>query len=306
MPLRFTKMHGLGNDYVYVNTFEQRVADAPALAQAISERHRGVGSDGLILIAPPGADGPPRDADGRPVEADVRMIMYNADGSRSQMCGNGVRCVAKYAYDHGLARRNPLRVATDRGVLTMDLTLDSAGRVAQVRVDMGPPILRPAEIPVALGGERLVSAPIPLAGINGLKVGSGREPIPPMLHLTAVSMGNPHAVFYEPDLMAVPLDAWGPALERHPLFPQRINVHFVQVIRPDYVKMITWERGTGPTQACGTGASAVCVAGVLNNFTQRKLTAALPGGELLLEWDEATQHVFMTGPATEVFEGVWP
>ncbi|MEP0845894.1 MAG: diaminopimelate epimerase [Phycisphaerae bacterium] len=281
MPLQFTKMHGLGNDYVYVSLFDQSVANPVRLAKAISDRHRGVGSDGLILV------GPPESAD-----AHARMQMFNADGSRAQMCGNGIRCVAKLAYERGWARSNPLRVQTDAGVLSLDLALDRAGRVEQVRVDMGAPVLDPRQIPVLLPGERVVSAAIPLPE--------------KVLNVTCVSMGNPHAVFFVEDLMQVPLKQWGPMIERHPLFPQRINAHFVQVQSPERVKMATWERGAGATQACGTGASAVCVAGVLNRLTQRKITAQLPGGFLTLEWDEGSGHVFMTGPATEVFTGVWP
>ncbi|MGE0480593.1 MAG: diaminopimelate epimerase [Phycisphaerae bacterium] len=278
--MRFTKMHGLGNDYVYVDLFDQHIADPPALARAVSDRHRGVGSDGLICIAPPdGAD------------ADVRMIMFNADGSRSQMCGNGVRCVAKYAYEHGRARRNPLRVATDRGVLTLELSLED-GRVTRARVDMGAPILAAREIPVDADGEHVIDLPLAI----------GRR----TLHATCVSMGNPHAVVFVPDVADVPLSEWGPQIERHPCFPQRINAHFVQVERPDHLRMITWERGTGPTQACGTGASAVCVAGVLKRLSARAVTARLPGGELRIEWNERSNHVFMTGPATEVFHGEWP
>lgn len=281
MSFRFTKMHGLGNDYVYVDLFRERLDDAPTIARAISDRHTGIGSDGLILIAPPEA-----------AEADVRMIMYNADGSRSQMCGNGVRCVAKYAYDHGIARRSPMRVATDRGVLTLELTRDERDRVQTVRVDMGEPILRAADIPAAAGGERVIDLPVPIHNHE--------------FQATCVSMGNPHAVIYCDYLDAVPLREWGPQVENHELFPQRVNAHWVQVISPTYVRMVTWERGTGPTQACGTGACAVCVAGVLTGRTERKITAQLPGGELLLEWCERTNHVFKTGPAVEVFSGNWP
>lgn len=280
MAIRFTKMHGLGNDYVYVDVFEQRIAAVPELARRISDRHRGVGGDGLILVAPPdGAD------------ADVRMIMFNADGSRSQMCGNGVRCVAKFAYERGRSRANPMRVQTDRGVLTLELALVD-GRVDQVRVDMGEPILEPAKIPVALGGANVVNAPLPLPDC--------------VLSMTCVSMGNPHAVVYVDDTRRVPLKEWGARIERHPLFPERINAHFVQVIEPGHVRMITWERGTGPTQACGTGAAAVCVAGVLTGRSQRNVRVTLPGGDLQLEWDESSNHVFKTGPATDVFDGVWP
>ncbi len=281
MPLKFTKLHGLGNDYVYVSLFDQRVADPGALARAVSDRHRGIGSDGLIIVAPP--DVP---------DAHVRMIMYNVDGTRGEMCGNGIRCVAKLAYDHGLARHNPLRVQTDRGVLTLELRLDAVGRVAEVRVDMGPPILEPRQIPIALAGPRVVGYPLPLAGQT--------------LSLTAVSTGNPHAVLLVPDVARVPLSDWGPQVECHALFPQRTNVHFAEVLSPQRLRMITWERGSGATQACGTGASAVCVAGVLNALTERAVTVELPGGELQIEWDAATDHVFMTGPATEVFTGEWP
>jgi diaminopimelate epimerase len=281
MPLKFTKLHGLGNDYVYVSVFDQRVDDPPALARAISDRHCGVGSDGLILVAPPDD-----------VRAHVRMLMFNADGSRGQMCGNGVRCVAKFAYDRGLARANPLRVQTDRGVLSLDLRLDDAGRVREARVDMDEPILDPRLIPVALPGERIVAHPVQVAGQE--------------LTMTCVSMGSAHAVFFIPDVARVPLSTWGPELECHLLFPDRINAHFVQVLSADRAKMITWERGSGATQACGTGASAVCVAGVLNGLTDRAITAEQPGGCLALEWDQRTNHVFMTGPATEVFTGEWP
>jgi diaminopimelate epimerase len=281
MPLKFTKMHGLGNDYVYVSLFKERVDDPAALARAMSDRHRGVGGDGLILVAPPqGAD------------ADVRMIMYNADGSRAQMCGNGIRCVAKLAHERGLARANPLRVQTDAGVLSLDLKLGADERVEAVRVDMGAPILDPKRIPVLLEGENVVARRIALGDQT--------------LSMTCVSMGNPHAVLFALDLTRVPLAEWGPQLERHPLFPERVNVHFVEAVRPDFVKMITWERGTGITQACGTGACAVCVAGVLNGLTKRAITVELPGGQLQIEWDAARGHVFMTGPATEVFTGVWP
>ncbi len=281
MSLTFTKMHGLGNDYVYVSLFDQHVDEPGALARALSDRHRGVGSDGLILVGPPDEEG-----------AQVRMQMFNVDGSRGEMCGNGIRCVGKLAYDRGWARENPLRVQTDAGVLGLDLTLDDAGLVSAVRVDMGAPVLDPARIPVALGGERIVGMPVPVRG--------------KILNATCVSMGNPHAVFFADALARVPLEDWGPRLERHQLFPQRINVHFAQVLAEDRVKMITWERGSGPTLACGTGACAVCVAGVLNGKSGRAITAALPGGDLEIEWDEASNHVFMTGPAVEVFTGEWP
>ena len=280
MPLRFSKMHGLGNDYVYVDLFRESVSDAPALARVISDRHRGVGSDGLILIAPP------RDAE----KADVRMIMYNADGSEGEMCGNGVRCVAKYSFEHGLARRNPLRVETGAGVLTLALIL-RGDSVEGVRVDMGRPILEPGRIPVLLDGDRIIDRPLELPGVT--------------LRMTCVSVGNPHAVFFVEDLARVPLREWGQLVERHRLFPQRVNAHFVQLRNRQYLEMVTWERGSGVTQACGTGATAVCVAGVLTGRTERAITARLPGGELELEW-AADDHVYKTGPAAHVFDGVWP
>lgn len=282
MNLRFTKMHGLGNDYVYVNAYEEPLPDDPALpelARRISDRHRGVGGDGLILIGPPSSDG-----------AHVRMRMFNADGSESQMCGNGVRCVGKFVHDHGLSRANPLRVQTGRGVLELALELQ-AGKVERVRVDMGAPILEPALIPVALPGATVLRTPLQLPEIR--------------LEMTCVSMGNPHAVFFVDDVRQAPLETWGPLIENHPLFPERINAHFVRVLSREKVEMRTWERGTGITQACGTGACAVCVAGVLNERTARRIAAQLPGGELEIEWDEKSAHVFKTGPATEVFQGLW-
>lgn len=285
MPLQFTKMHGLGNDYVYISLFDQSVSDPARLAPLISDRHRGVGSDGLILVGPPD-DG---------VAADVRMQMFNADGSRAEMCGNGVRCVAKLAFERRWAHVNPVRIQTDRGVLTLDLFLDARENVEQVRVNMGPPILPAVEIPV-----KAANANAPVVD-NDLVLPGGTA-----LKMTCVSMGNPHAVIYVDDLTAVPLTEWGPQIERHARFPRRVNAHFVQVLRRDAVRMITWERGTGPTQACGTGACAVGVAGVLTTRTDRRITATLPGGDLTIEWDEASNHVFKTGPASEVFRGTWP
>lgn len=278
--LHFTKMHGLGNDYVYVSLFDQEVQDPIALAQAVADRHTGIGSDGLILISPPEVPG-----------AHVRMEMLNADGSYGQMCGNGIRCVAKFAYERGLAHVNPMHVQTEAGVLELQLTIDPLDRVVEARVDMGPPIFDPARIPVTVAGERVVKHPIQIEGET--------------LMMTCVSLGNPHVVFFERDLKRVPLAEWGPQIERHPWFPERVNVHFVQIVRPDFVGMVTWERGSGITRACGTGASAVCVAGVVNGLTERKITARLPGGNLRLHWDENSGHVFMTGPAVEVYRGEW-
>ena len=277
--MQFTKMHGLGNDYVYVDCFEQTIDDPATVAQQVSDRHFGIGADGLILIMPSEV-------------ADVRMRMFNADGSEGQMCGNGIRCVAKYAADHGRTSANPMRVETAAGIKTIDLVTDETGRVSQATVDMGEPILVPAEIPVALEGGRSINSPISACGQT--------------FAMTCVSMGNPHAVIYVDDVAAFDLATFGPAIESHDIFPERVNVHFVQVHSDSEATMVTWERGSGPTLACGTGASAVCVAGVLTGKTGRALLAHLPGGDLELAWRESDGHVFMTGPASEVFSGEWP
>ena len=277
--MRFTKMHGIGNDYVYVDCFEQDVPAPAELAEAVSDRNFAIGSDGLILILPSET-------------ADVRMRMFNADGSEGEMCGNGIRCVAKYAFDHGRTKANPMAVETAAGVKTIELDIANDGTVAAATVDMGEPILVPADIPVTLDGDQVVNAAIEAGGQT--------------FQMTCVSMGNPHAVIYVDDASAVELEQIGPVLENHELFPQRINVHFVQVHSDGEATMRTWERGSGITLACGTGASAVCVAGVLTGRTGRRLLAHLPGGDLTLEWREADNHVMMTGPASEVFSGEWP
>lgn len=277
--MKFTKMHGLGNDYVYVNTFDQREPEDPAaLARVISDRHFGVGSDGLILIGPSATS------------ADARMRMFNADGSESEMCGNGIRCVAKYIHDHDIARRSRVTVETGRGILTLDLEVEG-GQARRVRVDMGLPILKAAEIPTTLPGDPPVNVPLEIEGRK--------------LLVTAVSTGNPHAIVYVDDVSNFPVESIGPLLERHPTFPRRVNAHFVEVIGPAEVRMRTWERGSGITLACGTGACSVCVAGVLTGKTGRKILAHLPGGDLELEWPGEGQSVFMTGPATEVYSGTW-
>jgi diaminopimelate epimerase len=276
--MKFTKMHGIGNDYVYVNTFDQKApGDPAALAVRISDRHFGVGSDGLILIGPS-------------ERADARMRMFNADGSESEMCGNGVRCVAKYVFDHGIARKDRVTIETGRGVLSLEITA-AGGKAEQVRVDMGPPILEAGRIPTTLPGNPPTNVSVSVAGQTYL--------------VTAVSMGNPHAVAFVGDVASVPLDSHGPLLENHPAFLRRVNVHFVQVLAPGEVRIRTWERGSGITLACGTGACAVCVAGVLVGRTERKILAHLPGGDLVLEWPSNDASVLMTGPATEVFSGVW-
>ncbi len=276
--MRFTKMQALGNDYVYINGFTQTVDDPAAVARAISDRHFGVGGDGLILILPSEI-------------ADVRMRMFNADGSEAQMCGNGIRCVAKFAYDQRLSKANPMRIETAAGVKSLDLALGEGGKVSAATVDMGPPILDPSQIPVNIPQKRIVDLPIRASKFA--------------FKMTCVSMGNPHAVIFVEDVAAVPLPDVGPELENHPLFPQRINVHFVQVLSPQELIMRTWERGSGVTLACGTGASAVCVAGVLTHRSDRRVQVHLPGGDLDLLWDDQDGRVYMTGPAVKVFSGQW-
>jgi diaminopimelate epimerase len=281
--MRFTKMQGAGNDYVYVDCFQEPFpADPAELARRIADRHFGVGGDGLILICPSEV-------------ADARMRMFNADGSESEMCGNGIRCVAKYVYDHDIARKENLRIETGNGVLALDLEVKE-GRVDRVRVDMGEPILEPASIPTTLTGR---PSPYGTAVVGAdLNVAGQR------LEVTCVSMGNPHCIAYVDQLS----DHWvleiGRQVEVDPHFPNRVNAEFVEVISPTEVRVRVWERGSGETLACGTGASAVCVAGVLSERTDRKITAHLPGGDLELEWAD-NNHVYMTGPAVEVFHGVW-
>jgi diaminopimelate epimerase len=287
--MRFTKMHGLGNDYLYVDCVRNPPPRDPAgLSRKMSDRHFGVGSDGLILIGPS-------------ERADVRMRMFNADGSEAEMCGNGIRCVAKYAYDHGLTSSNPLKVETGRGILTLHLDL-KGGKVERVTVDMGEPILAADQIPTTLPSPRIVDyADFPFPDASGWAKECGLDP-----RITCVSMGNPHVVAYCRDVVRVPLEQIGPKIETASVFPRRINVHFVQVKSPAEATMRTWERGSGITLACGTGACAVAVAGVLTGRTGRGLLAHLPGGDLHLEWSETDNHVLMTGPAVEVFSGEWP
>ncbi len=270
-------MHGLGNDYVYVNAFTERIAEPERLAKLVSDRHTGIGSDGLILICPSKV-------------ADARMEMYNAEGSRGEMCGNGIRCVAKYVVEHGLAAGPHLRIETDAGVKTLDCMIKN-GVVQSVRVDMGKPVLDASSIPTTIVVERVIDYPITLGGTE--------------YQVTCVSMGNPHAVVFTRDLHKVDLVDLGPRFEHSTFFPRRINAHFVRVDDRAHVTVRHWERGSGATRACGSGACAVCVAGALTGRTERRITASLPGGELDVEWG-ANDHVYMTGPAVEVFEGDWP
>lgn len=291
--MRFTKMHGLGNDYIYVNCFEETIDNPVQLAQKLSDRHKGIGADGLILIAPSET-------------ADVRMRIFNADGSEAEMCGNGIRCVAKYAYEHKLAEAGgefslpdqtdsyfcSLNIETGNGTLTVGLVVDDRDKVEQVCVNMGQPILAPKDIPVNMSGEKIVEQPIEILGRK--------------LLMTCVSMGNPHAIFFCENVELIELERLGPAIENHTLFPNRINAHFVQTEKQREFTMRTWERGSGVTMACGTGACAVCAAGVLTGRTERICTGHLPGGDLNLNWRQEDNCVYMTGPATEVFEGIWP
>jgi diaminopimelate epimerase len=277
--MQFTKMHGAGNDYVYVDGFHYQVPANPAQAAiVISDRHKGIGGDGLILILPSKV-------------ADAKMRMFNADGSESEMCGNGVRCVGKYVYDHGICRNRTLRIETGAGVLTLELDVDSDDQVSTVTVDMGAPILENRLIPTTLAGNPVVN--------QTLEVGSER------FEVTCVSMGNPHCVIFVPEITDRLVLEVGPQIEHHPAFPQRVNVEFVQVLSRHEVRQRTWERGSGETQACGTGASAVCVAGVLTGRTDAIIQNHLLGGDLELTWLGHGQSVLMKGPATEVYHGTW-
>lgn len=277
-------MHGAGNDYIYVDCFAQPIpANIAELAQKVSDRRFGIGSDGLILICPS-------------KNADAEMRMYNADGSYSEMCGNGIRCVAKYVYDHGIKRADTLRIESGGRVLSLGVQHED-GAVHKVRVDMGEPILAPEEVPTTLRSDGSKSAPVidvPLA------IG-GRE-----LRATCVSMGNPHCVIFVEKATDELVLGVGPKVEIDHHFPKRVNVEFVEVVGPTELKQRTWERGSGETFACGTGACAVCVAGVLTGRSGREVTIHLRGGDLSIEWNERDNHVYMTGPAVEIFSGEWP
>lgn len=274
--MKFTKMHGLGNDYIYVNAFEEKIADPAALAKRISDRHFGVGSDGLVLIAPS-------------TVADFQMIMYNADGSQGEMCGNASRCVAKYVYDRGMTDKTVVTLETLGGIKVLHMTVKD-GRVESVRVDMGAPKLDCQAVPCLLG-EGIVKK----AKIKALD----RE-----FEITPVNTGNPHGViFLDEPVEEFDLCQYGPALETHPAFPKKANIEFVNVLSPDRLRMRVWERGSGVTLACGTGSCAVLVAANLCGLAHREADVVLDGGVLHNRWDEETGHVFMTGPATFVFDG---
>ena len=276
--MKFTKMHGIGNDYVYVNCFEEKVENPSELAKKISDRHFGVGSDGLILIKPSRT-------------ADFEMEMYNADGSEGMMCGNGIRCVAKYVYDKGLTEEKSIRIVSCGKVKYLDLTIED-GKAVSVKVNMGAPVLRAEEVPVLSEQEEAIAEKIEV---------EGKE-----YEMTCVSMGNPHAVVFLKeweDLDGFAIEETGPYFENHRRFPKRTNTEFVKVIDRHTVQMRVWERGTGETLACGTGACATAVACVLNGLTEEEITVKLLGGELRVRWDRKENTVYMTGPAAVVFEG---
>ena len=283
--MKFTKMHGCGNDYIYVNGFQETISpeQKPELVRRLSDRHFGIGGDGVIFINPS-------------KEADFEMEMYNADGTRAQMCGNGIRCVAKFVYDKGLTDAEHISVISAGSVKYLDLTVErnpklpgDRGKVKLVRVNMGSPILEPDKIPVLAEGETVVNQPIFVEDEE--------------YRMTCVSMGNPHAVVFAEGVADMKLEQIGPLFENHVRFPERVNTEFVEVIDRQNVFMRVWERGTGETLACGTGCGATAVACVLNGLTDWKVTVKLLGGELLIEWDREKNIVYMTGPATTVFEG---
>lgn len=273
--MKFTKMQGIGNDYVYVNCFQEKVENPGELAVRVSDRHFGIGSDGLILIMPS-------------EKADFRMAMYNADGSEGAMCGNGIRCVAKYVYDYGMTDQTSISVETKSGIKYLNLTVEE-GKVAEVRVNMGAPELMAAKIPVVSDKEKVIDEPI---GVDGESY-----------RMTCVSMGNPHAVVYLEDIKNLEIEKTGPKFENHPCFPDRVNTEFVRVIDEHTLEMRVWERGSGETLACGTGACAVAVASVLNGYVSGEVTVKLLGGDLKIFWDEKENTVYMTGPAAVVFDG---
>lgn len=273
--MKFTKMHGCGNDYVYINCFEETVKNPEEAAKIVSDRHYGIGSDGLILICP--SD-----------KADFRMAMYNLDGSEGKMCGNGVRCIAKYVYDHHLTDKTRISLETLGGIKYLDLNIKN-GKVETVVVDMGEPVLTPEDIPVAVSGDRAVNIPLEVDG--------------KVWYMTCISMGNPHAVVFVDNTKDLDLEKIGPKFEKHPIFPEQVNTEFVHVIDRHTVDMRVWERGSGETLACGTGACATAMACILNHMTDDEVLIHLLGGDLLIRYDRETNHIFMTGPAAEVFSG---
>ena len=273
--MKFTKMEGLGNDYVYVNCFRETVDNPSEVAKKVSDRHFGIGSDGLILIKPSGV-------------ADFRMDMYNADGSQAEMCGNGIRCVAKYVYDYGLTDKTSISIETLAGIKYLDLQVTD-GKVSLITVNMGSPELIPDKIPVISDSKRVVDEPIEVDGTT--------------YKMTCVSMGNPHCIVFVEDTASFPLETVGPLFENHERFPKRVNTEFIQLLDRKTVNMRVWERGSGETLACGTGACASAVACILNGLTEDEITLHLLGGDLIVRWDQEDNLVYMTGPARVVFDG---
>ena len=273
--MKFTKMHGIGNDYVYVNCFKETVEHPSEMAIKVSDRHFGIGSDGLILIKPSEV-------------ADGKMEMYNADGSQGAMCGNGIRCVAKYMYDYGITDKTSISVETKSGIKYLDLTIKD-GKVDTVKVNMGTPILKAVDIPVRSEKEKVIDESVMV---------DGKE-----WKITCVSMGNPHAITYIDDVKNLEIEKIGPKFENHEIFPDRVNTEFVRVIDRTTVEMRVWERGSGETLACGTGACAVAVSSILNGLTEEEVTVKLLGGDLKIFWDRTENKVYMTGSATTVFDG---
>lgn len=268
-------MQGLGNDYIYINCFSEKVVNPSEMAKILSDRHFGIGSDGLVLIMPSET-------------CDFKMRMFNSDGSEAEMCGNAIRCVGKYVYDNGMTQKTVIKIETLAGVKILNMKVEDE-KVAMVKVDMGEPVLQPSRIPVDSEGELFVSRPV-LIDDKEFKV-------------TCVSMGNPHAVAYVENVDKFPLEIIGPKMENNSLFPKRINAEFVEVLDRNTLKMRVWERGAGETLACGTGACAVLVSSVLNGVSERRAVVKLLGGDLIIEWNESDNHVYMTGPATKVFDG---
>lgn len=276
--MKFTKMQGCGNDYVYINGFTEKIGDKPAFVRAVSDRHFGVGGDGAIFINPS-------------EEADFEMEMYNADGTRAEMCGNGIRCVAKYVYDKGLTDKKQLSIVSFGNIKYVDLYVEN-GLVSSVKVNMGAPILEAGKVPVKSAMSRSIDEPITV---------NGKE-----YRMTCVSMGNPHAVIFMKDIANLDIASIGPLFENHEVFPNRTNTEFVEVIDRTHVNMRVWERGTGETLACGTGCCATVAASVLNDLTEDKVTVHVSGGEIEIQWDRQENLIYMTGPAVTVFEGEFP
>ncbi|MDL2208097.1 diaminopimelate epimerase [Parabacteroides sp. OttesenSCG-928-O15] len=273
--MKFTKMHGIGNDYVYVDCFSEQIKEPDRLAVIVSDRHKGIGSDGLVLIMPSDV-------------ADFRMRMFNPDGSESQMCGNASRCIGKYVFDKGLTQKTEVSLETKAGIRQLRLFPEN-GKVKRVCVDMGEPILCPADIPVLASEDKIINKMVDFQ--------------PEQYHITCVSMGNPHTIIFCSEINKLVLDYIGKKIELSEMFPERTNVEFVEILSSQKANVRVWERGTGETQACGTGACAVLVAGVLTGRLERKATISLPGGELQIEWNEKDNHVYMTGEAVTVFDG---